>query len=122
MFSWFIFANRQLAKRDGFINVSKEQGVEFYEEYILQADFIWRLFTRCHTTIYTEESLRGFSLFPNNIINTAKTHEQRAICLCVFYYLKFLTGNATNPLFTSGLRVKGGKRANSLPFNPEERR
>ena len=40
MFSWFYICKQAINKRDGFINVSKEKGVEFYEEYILQADFI----------------------------------------------------------------------------------
>jgi len=71
----------------------------------------------------TQKNPPWFFAFPNNIINTAKTHEQRAICLCVFYLSeKFLTGNATNPPFTSGLRVKGGKGAKLTSFQSRERR
>ena len=57
------------------------------------------------------------------IVKTGKAHEQRAICLCVFYLFEnFLTINATNPPFTSGLRVKGGKGARLTSFQSRERR
>lgn len=41
-----------------------------------------------------------------------------------FFYLseKFLVVNATNPPFTSGLRVKGGKGAKLTSFQSRERR
>ena len=56
------------------------------------------------------------------IVNTSQAHKQRASCLCVFYLSEnFLTDNATNSPFASGLRVKGGKDAKLTSFHSRER-